>query len=156
MIASHLLLDPAPDRIDPALELHAKMKPTAQKNPSQGRQGRIRQAAGRHSYFKGESELFARSKHLPELTETITQLAQEKIARLNAEYEAALLKFLRDLVKMPGFAGPPPGLTFAQMVRLIVRAAMAAKHEAVTTGDWESFYRQLRQLSAFGIAALRA
>jgi hypothetical protein len=42
------------------------------------------------------------------------------------------------------------------MVRIVMQAAMAARHEAVSTGDWESFYRQLRQIYAFAVAALRA
>ncbi len=106
------------------------------------------------AYFKGGSALFARSEHLPELTQAITQLAHDEIARLNDEYEGVLLKFLRDLAKARPI-GPPSGPTFAQMVRIAMRAAMAAKHEAMSTGDWESFYPQLRQISAFVVAALR-
>jgi AcrR family transcriptional regulator len=106
-------------------------------------------------YFGMGCELFSKSEHMPELEETFSKLARTKIGDLNTEYEDRLAKFLRSLEKAGEIGGPPQGLTVDQIVRILMRAAEGAKHDAKVQGDRKALERRLRELAVLAIAAMK-
>jgi AcrR family transcriptional regulator len=107
------------------------------------------------AYFGMAFEVFSKSQHMPELEETFSKLAREKLGRLNAEYEARLAGFLRSLEITGEVAGPPRGLTVQQIVHILVRAAEGAKHDPELQGDRKALLRRLRELAILAVAALK-
>jgi AcrR family transcriptional regulator len=107
------------------------------------------------AYYGMAFALFSKSEHMPELQETFSTLARERIGDLNTEYEARLARFLRSLHKTGAIGGPPPGLTVEQIVHILVRAAEGAKHDPDMHGDRKAFERRLRELAILVIAAMK-
>src|ERR1700682_681078 len=66
-------------------------------------------------YFGMGFELFSKSENMPELAETFSKLARERIGDLNTEYEDQLARFLRSLEKTGEIGGPPQGLTVEEV-----------------------------------------
>jgi len=107
------------------------------------------------AYFGMAFELFSKSEHMPELQETFSTLARERIGDLNTEYEDRLSGFLRSLQKTGAIAGPPQGLSVKQIVRILVRAAEGAKHDPELQGDRKALERRLRELATLALAAMK-
>jgi AcrR family transcriptional regulator len=107
------------------------------------------------AYFGMGFDLFSKSEHMPELEETFSKLARSRIGDLNTEYEDRLAGFLRSLEKTGEIGGPPQGLTVDQIVRILMRAAEGAKHDAKVQGDRKALERRLRELAILAIAAMR-
>jgi AcrR family transcriptional regulator len=107
------------------------------------------------AYFGMAFEIFSRSQHMPELEQTFSKLAREKLRSLNTEYEARLARFLRSLEITGEIAGPPRGLTVQQLVHILVRAAEGAKHDPELQGDRKALQRRLRELAILAIAAMK-
>ncbi len=107
------------------------------------------------AYFGMAFELFCKSEHMPELEEAFSKLARERVAELNAEYEARLAKFLRSLVKTGEVGGPPPGLTVEQIVWIVMRSTEASKHDPAVRGDWKAFQTRVREIATLAIAAMK-
>jgi AcrR family transcriptional regulator len=107
------------------------------------------------AYFGMGFELFSKSEHMPELEETFSKLARSKIGDMNTEYQEHLARFLRSLQKTGEIAGPPQGLTVAEIVYLLVRAAEGAKHDAKVQGDRQALQHQLRKWATLAIAAMK-
>ena len=107
------------------------------------------------AYFGLGFELFSKSEHMPELEETFSKLARERIGGLNAEYERRLAKFLRLLEKTGAIGGPPPGLSVEQIGHILMRTAEGAKHDPEVRGDRKALGRKLRELAILAIAAMR-
>lgn len=107
------------------------------------------------AYFGLAFELFSKSEHMPELEETFSKLAREKLGSLNTEYEARLAGFLRSLEITGEIAGPPRGLTVQQLVHILVRAADGAKHDPELRGDQKALLQRLRELAILAVAALK-
>jgi AcrR family transcriptional regulator len=106
------------------------------------------------AYYGMAFALFSKSEHMPELQETFSTLARERIGHLNKEYEDRLARFLRSLHKTGAIGGPPQGLTVEQIVHILVRAAEGAKHDPDMQGDRKAFERRLRELAILAIAAM--
>lgn len=107
------------------------------------------------AYFGMAFELFSKSEHMPELEETFSKLARERIGDLNTEYELRLAKFLRSLKKTGEIGRPPQGLTVEQIVQIVMRAAEGTKHNAKVQGDRKAFERRLREVATLAIAAMK-
>ena len=107
------------------------------------------------AYFGMGFELFSKSEYMPELEETSSKLARSRIGALNTEYETRLAKFLRSLEKAGVVAGPPQGLTVAQIVHILIQAAEGAKHDAKVQGERQALERRLRELATLAIAAMK-
>jgi AcrR family transcriptional regulator len=107
------------------------------------------------AYFGLAFELFSKSTHMPELEETFSKLAREKLRSLNTEYEARLARFLRSLEITGEIAGPPRGLTVQQLVHILLRAAEGAKHDPELQGDRKALLRRLREVAILAVAALK-
>ncbi|HEY0163407.1 MAG TPA: TetR/AcrR family transcriptional regulator [Edaphobacter sp.] len=100
-------------------------------------------------------ERFGASDHVQDLEAAGTELLQAGILAWEQEYEDYIVAFLRGLKRKGEIGGPPPGLTLAQIVRMTMRGATAAKHEAAIKGDLEAYRKRLRELALFLLAALR-
>jgi AcrR family transcriptional regulator len=107
------------------------------------------------AYFGMAFELFSKSEHMPELEETFSKLARERIGDLNTEYEHWLARFLRSLEKTGAIGGPPHGLTVEQIVHILMRTAEGAKHDPEVRGDRKALARRLRELAILTIAAMK-
>jgi hypothetical protein len=64
-----------------------------------------------------------------------------RISRAAADF---LHRIERDLAKTQGAAGPPTGVTFAQMVRIVMQAAMSAY---IAAGGYHSLFTASAQRS---------
>jgi AcrR family transcriptional regulator len=100
-------------------------------------------------------ELFSKSEHMPELTETFSRLAQSRIGDLNREYHERLVEFLRSLQKTGEIGRPPRGLTLEQIAHILIRAADGAKHDPKVQGHRKVLRRRLRELSILATAAMK-
>ena len=107
------------------------------------------------AYFGMGFELFSQSEHMPELEETFSKLARSRIGDLNTEYQERLARFLRSLRTTGEIGGPPQGLTFEEVVYILVRAAEGAKHDAKVKGDRQALQQHLRKLATLAIAAMK-
>jgi len=107
------------------------------------------------AYFGMAFEVFSKSEYMPELEETVSKLAKSKVNEMSAEYEKLLAKFFRSLEKTGEIAGPPPGLTAEQMVRVVIRAAEGAKRDPMIQGDRKALQRSFRELATLTIAAVK-
>jgi AcrR family transcriptional regulator len=107
------------------------------------------------AYFGMAFELFSKSEHMPELEETFSKLARERIGDLNTQYEHWLARFLRSLEKTGAIGGPPPGLTVEQIVHILMRASEGAKHDPEVRGDRKALAGRLRELALLTIAAMK-
>lgn len=100
-------------------------------------------------------ERFGASEYVQDLEAAGEELLQASIVKWAQEYEDRLVAFLRSLARAGEIGGPPPGLTLAQVVRMTMRGATAAKHDPSLRGDVEAYRECLRELALFALAALR-
>jgi AcrR family transcriptional regulator len=107
------------------------------------------------AYFGMGFEVFSKSEHMPELTETFSKLARSRVGDLNTEYGERLANFLRSLQKTGEIGEPPVGLTMKQIVHILVRAAEGSKHDPKVQGDRKALQRRLRELAVLAVAAMR-
>lgn len=107
------------------------------------------------AYFGIGFDLFGKSEHMPELEETLSQLARHKIGVFNTEYQKRLAGFLRSLEKAGEIGRPPDGLTVERIAHILMRASDGAKHDAKVQGDRNALHRGLRDLSVLAIAAMK-
>jgi AcrR family transcriptional regulator len=107
------------------------------------------------AYFGMGFELFSKSEHMPELEETFSKLARQRIGDLNTEYEGRLARFFQSLEKAGAIGGPPHGLRVEQIAHILMGTAEGAKHDPEVRGDRKALLRRLRELAILVIAGMK-
>jgi AcrR family transcriptional regulator len=100
-------------------------------------------------------ERFGASEYVADLEAAGVELLQTNIVEWAQEYEDRFVAFLRGLKRSGEIGGPPEGLTLAQIVRMTMRGATAAKHDPTIRGEVGAYRERLHELALFALAALR-